>query len=59
MKLDIYIEELVHENDRDPSNAPKGSAQFYRVLPDAPSKRPARIFCDRPVKYILYLLSGS
>ena len=53
MKLDMYIEELVHENDRDPSNAtlaPKGCAQLYRVLPDALSKRPTRIICNRPVK---------
>ena len=61
MKLDMYIEELVHENDRDPSNAtlaPKGCAQIYRVLPNAPFKRPTRIFCNRHVKYILYLSSG-
>ena len=34
MNLDMYIEELVHEHDRDPSNAtlvPKVGAQLYSI----------------------------
>ena len=58
----MYIEELVHEYDRNPSNAtlvPKVGAQLYSLGQMAPSKRPARIICTCSTKYVLYLSSGS